>query len=85
MSTENTRAYTLSRFIVVIVIFLTAFVLSACLFHAHATRSDKSIVPKRWFRPVVGTFEAVGIGEDFTDLSYSERGFSLDSTRTFLK
>ena len=48
-------------------------------------RSDKSFVPKHWFRPVVGTFEAVGIGEDFTDLSYSDRGFSLDSTHTFLK
>ncbi|KAI2491488.1 hypothetical protein MHU86_23079 [Fragilaria crotonensis] len=48
-------------------------------------RSDQSIIPKHWFRPVIATFEAVGIGEDFTDLSYSDRGFSLDSTHTFLK
>ena len=45
----------------------------------------KSNLPKNWLRPVVGTFEAVGIGEDLTDLTYADRGFALESTHTFLK
>jgi hypothetical protein len=34
---------------------------------------------RKWFRPVVGTFSGIGIGEDTIDLSYSKRGHGLTS------
>jgi len=32
---------------------------------------------RKWFRPVVATFSAEGIGQDTADMSYRERGFGL--------
>ena len=32
---------------------------------------------RKWFRPVVATFSAEGIGQDTVDVSYRERGFGL--------
>jgi len=47
--------------------------------HKRERRLSKSSswLPKGWFRPVVATFTAVGIGEDTADLSYRERGVGL--------
>jgi hypothetical protein len=53
--------------------------------YPHLQYSSGRWFPSSWLRPVVGTFEAVGIGEDLHDNSYEDRGFSLDSTHTFLK
>ena len=34
---------------------------------------------RRWFRPVIGTFSARGIGKDTADLSYKQRAIGLSS------
>ncbi|KAL3774266.1 hypothetical protein HJC23_005399 [Cyclotella cryptica] len=36
-----------------------------------------SILPSNFFRPVIGTFSAEGIGHDTVDTSYKNRGFGL--------
>jgi len=36
-------------------------------------RTASSWLPSKWLRPVVGTFTAVGIGEDLVDLTYEDR------------
>mmetsp|Transcript_671 Transcript_671/g.842 ORF Transcript_671/g.842 Transcript_671/m.842 type:complete len:235 (-) Transcript_671:1361-2065(-) len=40
-------------------------------------RFASSWLPTKWFRPVVGAFEAEGIGEDLLDLTYEDRGFGF--------
>jgi hypothetical protein len=32
---------------------------------------------RKWFRPVVGSFSGMGIGDDTADLAYSNRGVGL--------
>jgi hypothetical protein len=32
---------------------------------------------RKWFRPVVGSFSGMGIGEDTADLAYTNRGVGL--------
>jgi hypothetical protein len=37
------------------------------------------------FRPVVATFDAVGVGPDLKDFAHAHRGLGLDKTQTFWK
>lgn len=39
--------------------------------------SYSSVLPSNFFRPVIGTFSAEGIGHDTVDTSYKDRGFGL--------
>lgn len=36
----------------------------------------------KWFRPIVGTFQGVGVGADTADLSYSHRNLGLSKQET---
>lgn len=48
-------------------------------FGSHARMVRGTIVKnsRKWFRPVVATFSAIGIGQDTVDVSYRDRGFGL--------
>ena len=37
-------------------------------------RSTGSVLPKRFFRPIVATFSGMGVGKDTADFSYKDRG-----------